>query len=101
MVVPSAVITGRWDVEIEFYSSKSHHTFFIEQQDGNWMLGSHKGDFSMREIAGTMEGDHVKLSSSDSHIADNIPFIFLGTVSGDKMNGQIYIGEYLMPDFLQ
>jgi D-glucosaminate-6-phosphate ammonia-lyase len=53
----------------------------------------------MREIAGTLEGDQVKLSSMDKHIADNIPFIFWGTVSGDKMNGQIYLGEYLTARF--
>jgi D-glucosaminate-6-phosphate ammonia-lyase len=99
MVAPAAVITGRWDVDIDFYSSRSQHTFFIEQQDTNWLLGSHKGDFSMREMAGTLEGDQVKLSSTDRHIADNISFIFWGTVSGDKMNGQIYLGEYLTARF--
>jgi len=44
---------------------------------------------------GTVEGDQVKLSSSDRHIADNIPFIFSGTVSSDSISGQIYMGEYI------
>jgi D-glucosaminate-6-phosphate ammonia-lyase len=96
---PAADITGRWDVDIEFYSSKSQHTFFIEQQDGNWILGSHKGDFSIRDMSGTLEGDQIKLSSSDRLVADNIPFIFYGTVSGDKMTGQIYMGEYINAKF--
>jgi len=94
MSAPAANITGRWDVDIEFYSSKSRHTFFIEQ-DGNWIQGSHKGDFSIRDMVGTIEGDQVKLSSADQHVADNIPFIFSGTVSGEKMSGQIYMGEYI------
>ena len=94
MAAPSVNVAGRWDVDIEFYSSKSQHSFFIEQ-DGNWLQGSHKGDFSTREMVGTVEGDQVKLSSSDRHIADNIPFIFSGTVSGDAISGQIYMGEYI------
>ncbi len=99
MAVPSTNITGRWDVEIEFYSSKSHHTFFIEEQDGNWILGSHKGDFSMHDLAGTLEGENVKLSSSFRHVGDNIQYVFFGTVSGDLMTGQVYLGEYLNASF--
>jgi D-glucosaminate-6-phosphate ammonia-lyase len=98
MSAPAANITGRWDVDIEFYSSHSQHTFFIEQ-DGNWIQGTHKGDFSMRDMVGTLEGDQVKLSSADHQIADNIPFIFSGTISGEKMSGQIYMGEYINAKF--
>jgi L-seryl-tRNA(Ser) seleniumtransferase len=98
MIAPGTDISGRWDVDIEFYSSKSQHTIFVEQ-DGNWIQGSHKGDFSMRDMVGTIEGDHVKLSSSDRHIADNINFIFSGNVSGDTMSGQIYLGEYIRAKF--
>ena len=99
MAAPEANITGRWDVDIEFFSSMSQHTFFIEKQDGNWIDGSHKGDFSTRDMVGTIEGDQVKLSSADKQVADNIPFIFSGIVSGDKMSGQIYLGEYINARF--
>ena len=80
MTAPAATISGRWDADIEFFSSKSQHTLFIEQ-DGNWIQGSHKGDFSTRELAGTIEGNQVKLRSVDRHIADSITFIFSGTLS--------------------
>jgi D-glucosaminate-6-phosphate ammonia-lyase len=99
MAPPAANITGRWDVEIEFFSSRSQHTFFIEQQDSNWIQGSHKGDFSTRDMVGTIEGDQVKLSSADRQVADNIPFIFSGIVSDNKMSGQIYLGEYINARF--
>ena len=95
---PSVNISGHWDVDIEFYSSTSRHAIFLEQ-DGNWIKGSHKGDFSMREMVGTVEGDQVKLSSSDRHIADGILFVFSGTVSGDTISGQIYLGEYIGAKF--
>jgi len=98
MAIATVNMAGRWDVDIEFYSSKSRHTFFIEQ-DGNWLQGSHKGDFSTREMVGTVEGDQVKISSSDRHIADNIPFIFSGTFAADTITGQIYMGEYINARF--
>jgi D-glucosaminate-6-phosphate ammonia-lyase len=98
MAPPATDISGRWAVDIEFYSSKSQHAFFIEQ-DGNWIQGSHKGDFSLREMAGTIEGDNVKLSSSERLVADNVPFIFSGTLSGDTITGQIYMGEYINAKF--
>jgi D-glucosaminate-6-phosphate ammonia-lyase len=98
MTPPSANINGRWDVNVEFYSSTSQHTFFIEQ-DGNWIQGSHKGDFSLRNMVGTIEGDLVKLSSVDQQVADHVPFIFSGTLSGDTITGQIYMGEYINARF--
>jgi hypothetical protein len=53
----------------------------------------------MRDMVGTLEGDQVKLSSVDRHVADHIPFIFSGTISGEKMSGQIYMGEYINARF--
>jgi D-glucosaminate-6-phosphate ammonia-lyase len=98
MTAPAAMINGRWDVTIEFFSSTSRHTFFIEQ-DGNWIQGSHKGDFSTRELTGTIEGDMVKLRSVDRPIADNITFTFSGTLSNDTISGQIHLGEYRTASF--
>lgn len=98
MTAPAATINGRWDAVIEFFSSKSQHTLFIEQ-DGNWIQGSHKGDFSTRELSGTIEGNQVKLRSSDRHIADNITFIFSGTLLDDTISGQIHMGEYRTASF--
>lgn len=98
MDAPAADISGRWIVDVQYYSSKGQHTFILEQ-DGNWLKGSHKTDFSFREIVGTIEGDKVKLSSSEKMIADNVPYIFSGTLSGDTIKGQIYLGEYINASF--
>ncbi|MDR8392141.1 DegT/DnrJ/EryC1/StrS family aminotransferase [Aliifodinibius sp. S!AR15-10] len=98
---PSSPVTGRWIVNVEFFSSESQHTFYIEKQDGNWIEGSHKGDFSVRDIAGTVEGDQVKLLSTDRHPADRITNIFTGTLSrdGNSISGEVYLGEYLTARF--
>jgi seryl-tRNA(Sec) selenium transferase len=99
MAPASFNLTGRWDVDIEFYSSKSQHTFYIESQDGNWIQGAHKGEYSTRELVGVLEGDQVKLSSAYRAAGDNVPFLFYGTATADKMSGEIYLGEYIRAKF--
>lgn len=98
---PASALTGRWIVDVEFFSSKSRHTFFIEKQDGNWIEGSHQGDFSVRDLAGTIEGNQIKLLSTDRHPGDRITNIFTGTLSkdGNSISGKVYLGEYLNAEF--
>jgi D-glucosaminate-6-phosphate ammonia-lyase len=98
MAAPSANVSGRWDVDIEFFSSRSRHTLFIEQ-DGNWIRGSHQGDFTMRDMVGIIEGDEVKLRSVERRPGASVTFIFSGTVSGDTISGPIHMGEYLNAKF--
>jgi D-glucosaminate-6-phosphate ammonia-lyase len=95
---PGSNLTGRWDVEIEFFSSKSQHTLFI-QQDGNWIEGAHQGDFTVRDLIGQIEGNEVKLRSSERRPGDNVTFTFAGTVAGDTISGPVYMGEYLNAKF--
>ena len=99
LVPPAANITGRWEADIEFFSSIGKHTLYIEQ-DGNWIQGSHKGEFTVRDMRGTIEGDIVKLRSVDRHPADSITFTFTGTLSGDMITGSIYMGEYRTAKFI-
>ena len=99
MKAPVANIGGRWDVTVEFFTSKSEHQLLIEKQDGNWLQGSHKGDFAVREMSGTIEGDQVKLRSNYNAPGDGIVFTFTGTVTGDTMSGNIHMGEYLTSTF--
>ena len=98
MPAPSADVSGRWDVDVEFFSSRSQHTLQIEQ-DGNWIRGSHKGDFSVRELVGMIEGDTVTLRSVDQRPGNSITFIFAGTLSGGTISGPIHLGEYLTARF--
>jgi seryl-tRNA(Sec) selenium transferase len=95
---PAANLSGRWDVNVEFFSSKSQHTLYITQ-DGNRIQGSHQGDFSTRDLFGTIEGDQIKLRSQLSAPGDSVGFIFAGTLAGDTFSGPIYMGEYLNAKF--
>ena len=98
MKSPSSDISGRWDVDISFFSSDGHHTFYLEQE-GNWINGSHKGYFSVRDMVGVIEGDQVKLRSDDRHPGDLVTFIFSGTLKGDTIKGSIFMGEYMTAEF--
>jgi len=96
---PAAVmLKGHWDMDVQFFSSTSKQSLIIEQ-DGNWLEGSHKGEFSVRELQGTVEGNEIKMRSSDRQIGDNITFSFSGTAKDDTMSGSIYMGEYMTATF--
>lgn len=97
---PETNLSGRWDVNVEFFSSKSQHQLFL-QQDGGRVNGSHKSDFSVRDVQGTIEGGQIKLRSNTSErgSGDSVPYIFAGTVSGDTVSGILYMGEYLNAKF--
>jgi len=97
---PEANLSGRWDVNVEFFSSKSQHALFL-QQDGGRVNGSHKSDFSVRDVQGTIEGSQIRLRSNGAErgSGDSVPYIFAGTVSGDSFSGTLYMGEYLTAKF--
>ena len=97
---PETNLSGRWDVNVEFFSSKSQHVLFL-QQDGGRVNGSHKSDFSVRDVQGTIEGGQIRLRSNTAErgSGDSIPYIFAGTGSGDAFSGTLYMGEYLNAKF--
>ena len=96
MKAPSSKISGRWDLEIDYFSSKSDHIIYLEQ-DGNWLKGIHKTDFSVREISGSIEGTEVKFLSPGRRPA--VSYTFAGTISGDTISGKIDMGEFLTANF--
>ena len=97
---PAMNLSGRWDVNVEFFSSKSQHVLFL-QQDGASVNGSHKADFSVRDVQGIIEGNQIKLRSNTTErgSGDSVPFVFAGTGTGDAFSGTLYMGEYLNAKF--
>lgn len=98
MAAAKANITGHWEVEMEFFSSKSTHYFFL-QQDGNWVSGSHQSDFSTQEIVGMIEGPDIKLRSNHRSVGDGISYWFSAKMEGEKLAGSVFLGEYLTAKF--
>ena len=98
MPAPSANVSGRWDVDIEFFSSKSRHTLFT--RTGRQLdPGLAPGDFTVRDMVGMIEGNEVKLRSVERRPGSSVTFIFSGTISGDTISGPIHMGEYLNAKF--
>jgi len=98
MVAPTVTLAGHWDVTVEFFTSKTEHKLFIEQ-DGNWIQGTHTSDFSEQEVMGMVEGDQVTLRSNLRLPGDGITYMFSGKVSGTTISGSIFLGEYLTAKF--
>jgi L-seryl-tRNA(Ser) seleniumtransferase len=92
---PTADLTGRWDVRIEFAAGTSEHTLHVRQQ-GNQLAGTHQGDFVSRDFSGTISGGDVRISSSIGEIhGAALSYRFSGKLEGDKMSGSLDMGEYL------
>lgn len=92
---PAVNLSGRWDIEIQYAASKTIHTVHLEQS-GNQVQGTHQGNFLARDIAGTIGGNAVSLTSNvtERH-GDALRYRFTGTVAGDAMSGTLDMGEYL------
>ena len=90
---PAGSVAGRWDVEVKFVSGHSHHTLFLEQ-DGNKVSGTHEGRRLKGDLAGTADGDKVRLASSFRYEGSSLHYTFLGKVSSDSMEGEVDLDEY-------
>jgi hypothetical protein len=95
---PSANVTGHWEVEMEFFTSRSLHYMYLEQ-DGNWVKGTHQSDFSSQEIGGMVEGGEVKLRSIYRIPGNHISYWFSGKMEGEQLVGSVFLGEYLTAKF--
>jgi L-seryl-tRNA(Ser) seleniumtransferase len=92
---PAADLTGQWTVRIQYAAATSTHTLHVTQK-GNDLGGVHQGEFTTREITGTLDGDAVRIRSAfgEQH-GDSINLTFTGKVTGDQMGGALDMGEYL------
>jgi L-seryl-tRNA(Ser) seleniumtransferase len=92
---PTADITGRWDVHIEFAAGSSDHVFHVKQQ-ANQLVGTHQGDFVARDFAGSISGSEVRIASNIGEVhGAALSYTFTGKLEGDKMSGMLSMGEYL------
>jgi seryl-tRNA(Sec) selenium transferase len=98
MAAPTVKVSGLWDVTVEYFTSKSENKWIIEQ-DGNWIQGTYTSDFSQQELMGMIEGDKITLRSNVRKPGDGITYMFAGKVSGDSIEGSIFLGEYLTAKF--
>lgn len=96
---PAFDLSGSWEIAVAFYNSEAVHRLFIEQA-GNWIKGVHQSAFALNELTGTVEGNRVTLQSRVRLIGDSITYLFTGTVTGDMITGDIFMGEYRDAKFI-
>jgi seryl-tRNA(Sec) selenium transferase len=87
-------LSGHWDIEVSFPSSKSIHRLFIEQE-GNWLQGKHQTDFELLDLVGVVEVGEIKMRSDYRIPGNSLVYLFSGEMENDQLSGSIYLGEYL------
>jgi hypothetical protein len=93
-VAPAADVTGQWDVRIEYAAGASSHALHLVQR-GSRIEGSHQGDFVTRDLAGSIDGNAVRVASNyPESNGDALTYTFTGQATADEMSGTLEMGEY-------
>lgn len=96
---PAGDLTGRWEAEITYAASTSRHILFLEQK-GSTLQGTHQGDFTVRDLTGSIHGAEVRFGSyaGEQH-GEALSYRFSGTLTGSgpgaALSGTLDMGEYL------
>jgi L-seryl-tRNA(Ser) seleniumtransferase len=90
---PKSNISGRWDVDVRFTVGQAQHHLFLEAR-GNDLVGTHVGAVTRGSVRGTIDGDRVRFRSVLPIEGSNLSYTFTGRVQGDRMEGDLDLGEY-------
>lgn len=92
---PAGDVSGEWDVHIVYAAGSSDHRLYLRQRDTR-IDGTHFGDYVARDLAGSIHGNVVKFTSEvgEQH-GQALTYSFTGSISGDRLEGDIELGEYL------
>ncbi len=88
-----AKVAGQWEARIEFDRGFATHTLILEQQ-GEKLEGTHRGEFVSGDLRGAIARDLIRFRSSQKIQGTRLIYDFTGTVIGDKMAGNVNLGEY-------
>ncbi len=86
-------IAGQWDLHLDFGRGSAVHTLIFEQ-DGNRLLGTHRGEFDQGNLAGTISASELRFRSSLPTIGSRVSFEFTGTLESGTIKGNVNLGEY-------
>jgi L-seryl-tRNA(Ser) seleniumtransferase len=90
---PAVDLTGRWDVTVQYESGSAEHKLYLTAK-GNRVSGAHRGWANEGDVAGEIDGSEVRLQSAMHAGGQTLSFAFSGTVSADRMSGDVNLGEY-------
>jgi L-seryl-tRNA(Ser) seleniumtransferase len=93
LAAPAGDLSGRWDVRVNFARGEADHMFFIEAY-GNRVTGTHVGSVTRGPVEGEINGDRVRFRSVLPIEGSRLSYQFSGTLSGNRMEGDLDLGEY-------
>jgi uncharacterized pyridoxal phosphate-dependent enzyme len=86
-------VAGQWEATLKFDRGSAIHTLIFEQ-DGGKLVGTHRGEYVSGDLSGAVSANQVHFRSSQKIQGTRLFFAFSGTVDGDKMAGDVNLGEY-------
>ncbi len=90
---PMAQVGGTWTMTVTYQRGEASHTMTLTQT-GDAVTGQHKGVIYTGTVRGTVRAGTVELRSAMPNPGNNFSYTFHGTVSGNRMNGTVDMGEY-------
>ena len=91
---PVMNMVGLWNMEVEYFSSKVTQHLFIDTQEGNWITGLFKTEFSSRPFTGSIDGNEVKILCNLYWPGDRILTTMQGSISSGVLTGQMDFHEF-------
>ncbi len=91
---PVMNMVGLWDMEVEYFSSKVTQHLFIDTQEGNWITGMFKTEFSSRPFTGSIDGNEVKILCNLYWPGDRILTTMQGSISSGVLTGEMDFHEF-------
>ena len=91
---PVMNMVGHWEMEVEYYSSKVTQYLLIDNQDGNWITGVFKTDFSSRPFSGSIDGNEVKILCNYYTPGDRILTTIQGNINSGVLAGDMDFDEF-------
>ena len=90
---PAVTVTGQWDLHVTFVRGAADQTLIFEQE-GDRLVGSHRGEFLQGDLNGQVSGNQVRFRSSQKIEGTRLSYNFKGTATGETMEGVVEMGEY-------
>lgn len=88
-----AAVNGLWQIRIEFARGSAIHSLELVQSGSN-LVGTHYGEYGQGDLKGELAVNLIRLRSSQKIQGTRLFYNFTGTVEGDRMSGDVGLGEY-------
>jgi D-glucosaminate-6-phosphate ammonia-lyase len=86
-------VAGQWQLEMQFDRGNATHNLIFEQSGAD-LVGTHYGEYGSGDLQGKMHATQIAFRSSQRIGGQILNYEFSGAVDGDKMGGDVSLGEY-------